>query len=491
MFVSSQLIVAVRDYVLNDSGMIYRGSHNSIRPVAWVFGQYEKNVLEASIWALFNLGSLAASDAGDPINVVRHISSIVHHNSDEKSQAGIVQGFWPEDGRRNAYKHGTNPYDFTGSKAILQQFYKTKKPVKYGQCWVFAGVATTICRALGIPARPVTNYRSAHDTNQSLTVDYLFDERDQQIVLPKRDSVWNFHVWTEVWLTRPDLAQAGVYDGWQVLDGTPQEPSNGRFQMGPASVEACRRGEITKHFDTKFLYAEVNADEAEWIVHNETPDEPLKLLAYRTDSIGVLIITKAMGSQYREDITNRYKHQEKTKEEREVMLRALRLCKNQFSRYTINEVFGSVRFDLQLPDDVVVGESFRAILRMRNPSRKTFTVPSTLVIASTTYTGQIVHICKRTNQINVLTPGQEEIITVTLEYDDYERHLVDQNSFIVQALARIEDSEYEFFKKETFRLRMPDILIQVNSKRETLLEMIILHYYYLTNLSSSFLSPID
>ncbi|KAG9508704.1 hypothetical protein GZH46_02794, partial [Fragariocoptes setiger] len=449
---------AIRDYVLSDTGIIYRGSHISVRPVAWVFGQFEKHVLEASMYALTHLGSLPASDAGDPIKVARHLSQVVH--SSNESTGGVVQGYWPNDGARNAYRGGTNPYNFTGSTTIMQQFYKTHKPVKYGQCWVFAGVATTMCRALGIPARPVTNYRSAHDTNQSLTVDYLFDERDHQVTLPRRDSVWNFHTWTECWMTRPDLANGGVYDGWQVLDATPQEQSDGRYRMGPASVEACKRGEIARHFDTKFLYAEVNADEAEWIVHGA--DQPIKLLAYRTDSIGVLIVTKAVGTQYREDITGRYKYPEKTHEEREVMLKALRLAKNNFSRYIINEMFGNVKFELQLPDDVVIGESFRTILRMRNVSRRTYTIPINMAVATTTYTGTIVDTCKSLQQTVVLGPSQEEIITMTLDYDEYEPCLVDQNSFIVHALAGVNETAHEYFKKEIFRLRMPDISIQVD-----------------------------
>jgi transglutaminase 1 len=41
------------------------------------------------------------------------------------------------------------------------------------------------------------------------------------------DSVWNFHVWNDVWMARPDLPKG--YDGWQVIDATPQESSDGRF----------------------------------------------------------------------------------------------------------------------------------------------------------------------------------------------------------------------------------------------------------------------
>lgn len=32
---------------------------------------------------------------------------------------------------------------WVGSYDILKQFYETRQPVKYGQCWVFSGVTTT------------------------------------------------------------------------------------------------------------------------------------------------------------------------------------------------------------------------------------------------------------------------------------------------------------------------------------------------------------
>lgn len=51
------------------------------------------------------------------------------------------------------YADGTTPSAWTGSAPILEQFLDTGEEVKYGQCWVFAGVVTTVCRALGIPSR--------------------------------------------------------------------------------------------------------------------------------------------------------------------------------------------------------------------------------------------------------------------------------------------------------------------------------------------------
>ena len=39
----------------------------------------------------------------------------------------------------------------------------------------------------------------------------------------------NFHVWNEAWFKRPDLP-AG-HDGWQAVDATPQERSEGKARF--------------------------------------------------------------------------------------------------------------------------------------------------------------------------------------------------------------------------------------------------------------------
>ena len=126
---------------------------------------------------------------------------------------------------------------------------ETGSSVKYGQCWVFSAVTTTVCRALGLPCRSVTNYVSAHDTNQSLTIDRFFASSGEELTAkgiwyltasvglvnlscfldhPEygNDSIWNFHVWNDVWMARPDLPRG--YGGWQAIDATPQEASDGK-----------------------------------------------------------------------------------------------------------------------------------------------------------------------------------------------------------------------------------------------------------------------
>lgn len=51
----------------------------------------------------------------------------------------MVLGNWS-----GKYEGGKNPTSWTGSVEILQSWKKSGfKPVKYGQCWVFAAVLTT------------------------------------------------------------------------------------------------------------------------------------------------------------------------------------------------------------------------------------------------------------------------------------------------------------------------------------------------------------
>lgn len=149
-----------------------------------------------------------------------------------------------------------------------------------------------------MPCRPVTNYISAHDADQSLSVDKFYNAEGEEITEnagassawgPNPDSIWNFHVWNEVWMSRPDLESSSThfqnsFSGWQVIDATPQEPSDCKtffiprkyghdfgltasvflfsdaFRCGPAPVEAIRQGQVGLAYDVTFVFAEVNAD---------------------------------------------------------------------------------------------------------------------------------------------------------------------------------------------------------------------------------------
>lgn len=101
-------------------------------------------------------------------------------------------------------------------------------PVKYGQCWVFSAVVVTskcvhctmicsthhanltcvlcvifyhsiaVCRALGIPCRSVTNFVSAHDTNDSMTIDRFFNEDGDELTSKDDPSIGVQMFWSGV-----------------------------------------------------------------------------------------------------------------------------------------------------------------------------------------------------------------------------------------------------------------------------------------------------
>ena len=93
----------------------------------------------------------------------------------------------------------------------------------------------------------MTNYSSAHDTDVTCTIDKYFDEDGNEITKKyTEDMIWNYHVWNDVWMARPDLPKgefrmdydgiAKGYDGWQHIDATPQEESEGNFLINSISL---------------------------------------------------------------------------------------------------------------------------------------------------------------------------------------------------------------------------------------------------------------
>jgi hypothetical protein len=167
--------------------------------------------------------------------------------------SNVLRGRW--DGR---YSDGVEPGQWVGSEEILERWLQSGRNVRYAQCWVFAAVLTTMLRASGIPARTVTNYNSHHD--RGLTSDQRAVLRQYDNIIQQDEDQWNFHVWSEAWLARPDLGEPA---DWNAVDATPQEPSplapNQPFRAGPAYVPYIQSNRRTANYDTFFVLAEVNA----------------------------------------------------------------------------------------------------------------------------------------------------------------------------------------------------------------------------------------
>uniref|UniRef100_A0A3P9JXS2 Protein-glutamine gamma-glutamyltransferase K n=1 Tax=Oryzias latipes TaxID=8090 RepID=A0A3P9JXS2_ORYLA len=291
-----------QEYVLNDVGRIYNGRVNQIRARTWNYGQFDSGILATCLYILEKSKTLC-SGWGDPVNVVRIVSAMVNSNDD----AGVLVGKWSGD-----YTGGTCPTFWNGSVEILQQYYASKgSPVKYGQLLICIFALPMLLRCLGIPTRTVTNFNSAHDTDVSLTIDVYVDENMDTITNKNQDSIWNFHVWNDCWMARPDLPPGN--GGWQAVDATPQETSNGIYCCGPAPLTAVRNGQVYLKYDCPFVFAEVNSDRILW---QRNADGTYSKIFTEKKVVGCNISTKAVGSDERYDITHMYKYAEGSEEER-------------------------------------------------------------------------------------------------------------------------------------------------------------------------------
>ncbi|XP_041375414.1 protein-glutamine gamma-glutamyltransferase K-like [Gigantopelta aegis] len=436
----------LKEYVLNESGKIYSGTARKITPKPWNFGQFQGNVLDCAMKILDESG-LNWSVRGNPIPLVRKISALVNAPDD----GGILVGNWSGE-----YPGGKSPLSWTGSVAILEEYYKTSMPVKYGQCWVFSGVVTTICRALGIPTRSVTNFASAHDTDGTITIDIHFDSEGELDDSRNFDSVWNFHVWNEVFMARPDLPTG--FGGWQAIDATPQETSDGVYCCGPVSVEAIKQGEVNMPFDAPFVFAEVNADRVYWSV---MPDGELVNVYIDKGAVGKNISTKAAGVSDREDVTSRYKFSEGSDGERVAVLKA-----NQLGSTIHKDIYkrgqNDVKFSLLFNDDVFVGQDFEIQMKMVNNSKDTRTISGRLACKTVFYTGVPFEKCKSEPYKVVLKSGEVKIITVKVDVDDYNDKLQDCCLMDITAFGRVDETKQIFTKTDELRLRKPHLTIKVS-----------------------------
>ncbi|KAG7229550.1 hypothetical protein INR49_031974 [Caranx melampygus] len=302
------------------------------------------------------------------------------------------------------------------------------------------GNSFAVMRLLGIPCRVISNFQSAHDNNENLIIDVYhadYGVREKE----SRDSIWNYHVWVEGWMRRPDLSADGKYDGWQVLDPTPQERSDGVYCCGPAPLAAILEGETNLKYDVPFVFAEVNADCVDWW-SLKADGSKVKIFS-DTRRVGQNISTKALNSNKRQDITHTYKHTEGTEKERITFGNAVARLTNG-GNHGENGNEGGPDETLSVPpvtmrfEEVskpVNGKDVSLKLVLTSKSREARPLLISISVQAMKYNGRPAFNIQKELKEETLLPGKELVIPVLIPFSVYHRHMVLHDSMKISALV--------------------------------------------------------
>jgi len=274
-----------------------------------------------------------------------------------------------------------------------------------------------------------------------MTIDTFFNEKNEEI--GHGDSIWNFHVWNEVWLQRPDLPDG--YDGWQAIDATPQETSEDRMQCGPAPVKAIKLGQTFINYDAPFIFAEVNADSCYWLVDD---DGTIKGLTHRSRAhVGKTISTTAPGQGIydRLDLTDEYKQPEGSAEEEANFKRAFTYAagRSEMKKYLFGKCERPIDIQIFYAETPKFGEPIQLSIRLTNNSGFNINPDCFILTANSVF--QVGQVHKYLLQIAIdsgsIEANEEKAVACEIPYEDYRDKLApDGQGFIrLQALMRFNE----------------------------------------------------
>lgn len=453
----------LHEYVLNDHGHIFQGSgSSSVYQKPWNYGQFDDDILDISLY-LMRQGFLDYNiQMSNPVRIVRALAQMM--NSPENN--GVMMRSSTGD-----FSDGKKPAAWGGSPRILQQFIDTKEPVRYGQCWVFAALMTTVCRALGIPCRTVTNFNSNHDSDDNVTVNiYLEEDEEGNIYERKENNLWSFHVWNDVWMGRPDLPVG--YCGWQTIDPTPQEASDGFYCCGPAPLKALKNGEINQTFDTNFIFSELNSDRVYWMKNAQ--NGKWEIVHIEKDALGKYIYTKyphSMPGYNRSgglmDITSDYKLLSGSEYDR---IDIINMCRKKLMMLRAKKSSRPHDMEFRVTDkeNVMVGQKFSVTVSGRNIGFDKRTVQTSMYCKIVNHYGDQIGMCKEMHVSTNVGSKDNKSIVMEVNPEDYIPYMGRDNdsrlSMRIAIYCKVKQTDQMFIYSDSFHMDWPYLNIEVATK---------------------------
>ncbi|NXH20912.1 EPB42 protein, partial [Bucco capensis] len=450
-----------QEYILNQEGIIYWGTENEVLTQPWDFSQFEEDIVDIC-FTLLDVGERQhrvkdRTQRKNPVHICRTVAAML--NCDE------FRGILTEGGT-GQHCNGTAPSQWLGSSPILRQWAASQcKPVRYGQCWVFAAVMCSVLRCLGIPTRVVTGFTWAHNTNGSLSVDEYYDEDGTLLAQDKNAHVWTFHVWNECWMARADLLPE--YSGWQALDATCQEKGKGSSFCGPAPVQAIKEGDTEVNYDVCNFFAAINAKCMVWI---QKADDTLRPALGNTKYTGNNISTKSVGSDRCEDITHNYKHPEGSLQEKEVLDKAYRMIKNLEKTSSSKTQFSSIPtafeepvnlfLHLQSKSSLLLGQDVPLSVEVFNYSGAEKATHLVVGAQSLRYNGVPITQFWKEEFHFILKSNEVCNLQVSVPFSRYRKELGENHLLRLTAMLRDEESFYIHFAQEEISICDPPLTIE-------------------------------
>lgn len=279
------------------------------------------------------------------------------------------------------------------------------------------------------------------------------------------------------------LDQPADYAGWQAVDpcaSLSQSYDGHRSSCGPCSVEALKRGDISQDYVASF-YSSLNSyvrffyedDESEW------GHSPFNQYRY---PMSRMILTKSVKGSHEaedfEDIANNYRANASDNE----VFAKLNACQG-FSKnihpieYKVgfsknidadkgdeNQKF-DVKFEVQSPENVMIGQTVEVPVTVSNTSSETRNIKSTICIRSASYAGKVGPCLKKTNFDFKLEPNQNETIYMKLDSCNYMNKMGEMSLSKIIVTGFVKETGQSFVDEFDYRYNKPSLKIEVSKMK--------------------------